>query len=80
MLPCGTKLFVHVYESKTLKKVVEIKVLRPCLIFFEYAKWQHDIDHYKLVISCMIFVVAYVMRSTNEKFNQPSYIFYQLSM
>jgi len=37
MLPCGTKLFVHVYESKTLKKVVEIKVLRPHLILFEYA-------------------------------------------
>jgi len=80
MLPHGTILFVHVYESKTLKKVVEIKVLRPRLMFFEYAKWQHDIGHYELVISCMIVAVAYVIWSTNEKYNQPKYIFHQLSM
>jgi len=63
--------------------MIEIKKLVINLIYlvlFEYSMWQHDIDHYKLVISCMIFVVAYVMRSTNEKFNQPNYIFYQLSM
>ncbi len=55
------------------KKVVEIKILVINLIyrmFFEYAKWQHDIGHYKLVISCMIVTFAYVIQSTNEKYNQ----------
>jgi hypothetical protein len=57
MLPFSTKLFVHVYESKTLKKIVEIKKLAInliYLIFFEYAMWQHDIGQYILVTSCMI--------------------------
>jgi hypothetical protein len=56
MLPCGIKLFVHLYESKTLE-MVEIKNLAKnliYLIFFEYSTWQHDIGHYKLVVSCMI--------------------------
>jgi len=37
--------------------MAEIKILLIdfiYLIFFEYATWQHDVGHYKLVISCMI--------------------------
>jgi hypothetical protein len=57
MLPRGTKLFVHVYESNTFKKMVEIKKIGTqiiYLIFLEYATWQHEIGHCKLVTSCMI--------------------------
>jgi hypothetical protein len=48
------------------------------LVLFEYAMWQHDIDHYKLVTSCMI--VAWVIWLTNEKYNQFKYILHPLSM
>jgi len=37
-----------------IKKLV-IKLIY--VIFFEYAMWQHDIDHYKLVTSCMSYMV-----------------------
>ncbi len=50
-MPLSTKPFVHVYESKTLKKKVEIKILVIILIYlilFEYVTWQHDIGHYKI--------------------------------
>jgi hypothetical protein len=70
------------YESKTLKtkwlklkKLVKILIY---LIFFEYAMWQHDIGHYKLVINCMI--VACVIWSTNEKYSQLKYILHPLFM
>jgi len=47
MLPCGRKLFVHMYESKTLNiYMIEIKILIInfiYVIFFEYATWHHDI-------------------------------------
>jgi hypothetical protein len=48
------------------------------LIFFEYATWQHDIGHYKVVVICMI--VACVIRLINEKYSQLKYIFHPLSM
>ncbi len=57
MLPCGTKLFVHVYESMIfLKKMVEIKNLVNFDLFniLEICHVKHDIGHYKLFISCMM--------------------------
>ncbi len=48
------------------------------LIFFEYATWQHDIGHYKLVTSCMI--VGFVIQSTKGKYSQLKYKFKPLSM
>jgi uncharacterized membrane protein len=48
------------------------------LIFVEYTMWQHDIGHYKLVTSCMI--IACVIQSTNEKYNQFKYISHPLFM
>ncbi len=40
--------------------MVEIKILvidLIYLIFIEYATWQHDIGHYKLITSCMCYMV-----------------------
>jgi hypothetical protein len=36
MLPHGIQLFVHVYESKTFKKMVEIKKLVINLIYLNF--------------------------------------------
>jgi len=71
------KIICPWYESKTLKKMVEIKSLvinLMYLIFLKYATWQYDIGHKKMIISCMI--VACVIQSTNEKYNHFKYIFH----
>jgi len=63
--------------------MVEIKSLVINLIYlilFEYAMWQHDIGHYKLLTSCLIIAFACVIQSTNEKYNQFKYIPHPLSM
>jgi hypothetical protein len=58
-----------------IKKLVIIFIY---LMFVEYAMWQHDISHDKLVTSCMI--VVCVIQSTNEKYNQLKYILHPLFM